>query len=286
MVKFTSATTRNIGVAAMLVAGAPFVPATAQSNPDQAVAVTYDVVVSGMQALEIKYDMELSPTGYRSRATVDTQGLISVFSDSHLVVGAAGEIVSGKAIPASFTSRSEKSGKQKDFKVRWASDGVPEPHQPPVKDEKTQSEIIDSLTAGVVDPLTSVLRLAANSADTPCQSSQRVYSGRDVFDLSFTLEREVKFDDKADGVYRGPAYECRMVYTPIAGRDANKARKNKTQPWTIKVWFAPVKSEALNGAMLLPVAASGKIDGRKFRAFASKATVAGEALNKLSSIGN
>jgi hypothetical protein len=286
MVKFSTAGTRNAGMAMAIVAGAFLAPASAQSSSQESVAMTYDVMVSGMKALEIKYDMDLSQTGYSSRATVDTQGLISFFSDSHTVVGAAGEIVGGKAMPASFTTRTEKSGKQKDFKVRWASDGAPEPHQPPVKNTKTQSEIIESLTAGVVDPLTSVLRLGGGSAEAPCESSQRVYSGRDVFDLSFTLEREVTLGDKADGVYRGPAYECRMVYTPIAGRDAEKARKNKTEPWTVKVWFAPVKSESLNGSMLLPVAASGKINGRKFRAFASKAMVAGEALNKFSSIGN
>jgi len=286
MVKFKSAAPRNASMAMAIIMGVFFAPAVAQSNAQESVAMTYDVVVSGMKALEIKYDMDLSETGYNSRAIVDTQGLISFFSDSHTVVGASGEIVGGKAMPASFSTRSEKSGKQKDFKVRWADDGVPEPHQPPVKDEKTQSEIIDALTSGVVDPLTSVLRLGANSADAPCQASQRVYSGRDVFDLSFTLVREVTLGDKADGVYRGPAYECRMVYRPVAGRDANKARKNKTEPWTIKVWFAPVQSQLLNGAMLLPVAASGKINGRKFNAYASKAMVAGEALNKLSSIGN
>src|SRR5262245_38266061 len=100
MVKFKTAATRNAGMAMAIVAGAFFAPASAQSSAQESVAMTYDVEVSGMKALEIKYDMDLSPTGYRSRATVDTQGLVSFFSDSHTVVGAAGEIVGGKAIPA------------------------------------------------------------------------------------------------------------------------------------------------------------------------------------------
>ena len=280
---FTGAKARQFGLTLWIAAGALAIPGSAQAGSEGSLAFTYDVVVSGMQAAQIKFDMDLSPTGYQSRASVETQGIVSVFSDSHTTVGAVGEIVNGKALPASFTTRTEKSGKQKDFKVRWSDEGLPEAHEPPVKNPKMKTEILEALTAGVIDPLTTVLRVGA---DAPCQSSQRVYSGRDVFDLSFKLEKEVTFGDKADGIYRGPAYQCRMIYTPVAGRDATKARKNKTEPWAITVWFAPVESPSLGGQMLLPVAASGKLDGRKFRAYASRASVSGQALNQLSSISN
>jgi uncharacterized protein DUF3108 len=265
-----------LGIAASTVVGA--IAASAES-----LDVTYDIAVSGMQAAQIKFGMDLSPTGYSSKATVETQGIVAVFSDSYTTVGIVGEIVNGQALPANFTTRTEKSGKQKDFKVRWSSEGKPEPHQPPVKNPETQAEILDALNSGVIDPLTAVLHVRS---DAPCQGTQRIYSGRDVFDLTFNLEREVTFGDKSDGIYRGPAYQCQMVYHPIAGRDANKARKNKTEPWAITVWFAPVESSAMGGRMLLPVAAAGKLNGRKFRAYASRATVSGQALNQLSAISN
>lgn len=267
---------RPLCLAAGIAAGA--LPASAES-----LDVTYDVVVSGMQAAQLKFDMDLTPSGYRSKASVETQGIVSFFSDSHTTVGAVGEIVNGKALPASFSTRTEKSGKQKDFKVRWSDQGQPEPHEPPVKNPKMQAEIIDALGAGAIDPLTAVLRVRS---DAPCQGSQRIYSGRDVFDLTFTLEREVTFGDKADGIYRGPAYQCQMVYRPVAGRDAAKARKNKTEPWVVTVWFAPINSESMGGQMLLPVAAAGKLNGSKFRAYASRASLSGQALNQLSSISN
>jgi len=277
MIRFPSpANARPLYLAVAIAFGA--LPASAES-----LNVTYDVVVSGMQAAQLKFDMDLTPNGYRSNASVETQGIVSFFSDSHTTVGAVGEIVNGKALPASFTTRTEKSGKQKDFKVRWSNQGQPEPHEPPVKNAKMQAEIIDALGAGAIDPLTAVLRVRG---DAPCQGTERIYSGRDVFDLTFTLEREVTFGDKADGIYRGPAYQCQMVYRPVAGRDATKARKNKTEPWVVKVWFAPVNSESLGGSMLLPVAASGKLNGRKFNAYASRASLSGQALNQLSAISN
>jgi hypothetical protein len=272
---------RGFGLALGLSAGTLGFAMAVAASADESLDVTYDVVVSGLQAAQIKFDMDLTATGYRSKASVETQGIVSVFSDSQTVVGAAGEIINGKAVPSSFSTRTEKSGKQKDFKIRWSDTGVPEPHEPPVKNPQTQAEILEALTAGVIDPLTAVLRVRG---DAPCEGKQRIYSGRDVFDVAFKLEREVTFNDKSDGVYRGPAYQCRMVYTPVAGRDANKARKNKTEPWAVTVWFAPVDSPSLGSQMLLPVAAAGKLDGRKFRAFASRASVSGQALNQLSSI--
>lgn len=274
-------TTRGFGLALGLAAGAFAFPVAASA--DEALDFTYDVMVSGLQAAKIKFDMDLTPTGYRSKASVETQGIVSFFSDSQTFVGTSGEIVNGKAVPASFSTRTEKSGKQKDFKVRWTESGQPEPHQPPVKNPQMQAEILDALAlaAGVIDPITAVLSVRG---DAPCEGTQRIYSGRDVFDLSFTLEREVTFNDKSDGVYRGSAYQCRMLYTPIAGRDATKARKKKIEPWAVTVWFAPVDSQSLGGQVLLPVAAAGKLDGRKFRAFASRASVSGQALNQLSSI--
>ncbi|MBL8906732.1 MAG: DUF3108 domain-containing protein [Rhizobiales bacterium] len=273
--------TRGFGLAIAFAANMLAFPLALAASADESLDFTYDVIVSGLQAAQIKFDMDLTPNGYRSQASVETQGIVSFFSDTQTYVGAAGEIVNGKAIPASFSTRTEKSGKQKDFRVRWSESGQPEPHEPPVKSPQMQSEIISSLTSGVIDPLTAVLRVRG---ETPCQGKQRIYSGRDVFDLTFKLEREVNFDDKSDGVYRGPAYQCRMVYMPVAGRDATKARKNKAEPWTVTVWFAPVESQSLGGRMLLPVAAAGKVDGRKFRAYASRASVSGQALNQLSSI--
>ncbi|MBL8895275.1 MAG: DUF3108 domain-containing protein [Rhizobiales bacterium] len=274
-------TTRGFGLALGLAVGALAYPMALAASADESLDFTYDVVVSGLQAAEIKFNMDLTPTGYQSKASVETQGIVSFFSDSQTFVGASGEIVNGKAVPAAFSTRTEKSGKQKDFKVRWGESGQPEPHDPPVKNPQMQAEIIEALTSGVIDPLTAVLRVRG---EAPCQGKERIYSGRDVFDLSFKLEREVTFGDKADGVYRGPAYQCQMVYHPIAGRDATKARKNKIEPWAVTVWFAPVDSQSLGSQMLLPVAAAGKLDGRKFRAFASRASVSGQALNQLSSI--
>ena len=75
--------------------------------------------------------------------------------------------------------------------------------------------------------------------------------------------------------YQGPAYECRMIYEPVAGRAAHKARKRKIEPPVFTLWLAPVQSASLPQPVLIPVAAKGTLDGKKFVALAKKATIAG-----------
>src|SRR5262245_45098285 len=101
MTVFSTATIRQFGTAMLISVGVLSTPILAEAGSGDSVAVTYDIDVSGVQALQIQFDMDLSPTGYQSRATIDPQGIVAVFSDTHTVVGATGEIVNGKAIPAS-----------------------------------------------------------------------------------------------------------------------------------------------------------------------------------------
>jgi hypothetical protein len=254
----------------------------AHAGAGEAIAAVYDVEISGLKALRIRYDVEVSRTGYRSRLAIETRGLAAVFSDYHMDMAASGAFVGGQAEPANFSSLADKKNRTKSLKVSWSGDGLLRQHQPADKDLRIQTEIDAALTGGVADPLTAIIRLGGGKAGEPCQRMQRVFSGQDVYDLRFSYQGKAVIGSGSEGVYRGPAYECRVVYLPVAGRSANKFRKNKSVPPTFRVWFAPVQSAALGGAVLMPVAATGTLDGRKFVAYASRATIAGRPFNEFS----
>ena len=116
--------------------------------------------------------------------------------------------------------------------------------------------------------------------------TQRVFNGQDVSDLRFTFEEDAVITSDFQGVYRGPVYKCHMTYVPVAGRLATEFRKSKGDPPTFTVWLAAVRSPALGSPVLVPVFASGTFDGRKFIAYASRATIAGQPLNQLSRAGD
>jgi hypothetical protein len=258
----------------------------AHADSGESIATVYEVRIAGLKALKIRYGLEISDSAYRSRASIDTSGLAAVFSGYHMDMAAAGALVGGNAEPATFSSLADKKNRKKLLEVSWSSDGLPRQHQPADKDFRIQSEIDAALTAGAADPLTAVIRLGGAAVSAPCQRVQRIFSGQDVYDLRFTYQGEVTIGPGSEGVYRGQAHECRMVYLPVAGRSADRFKKNKSEPPNFRIWFAPVHSAALGGSLLIPVAAMGTLDGRKFVAYASRATIAGRPFNKLSRAGD
>src|SRR5262245_19497270 len=114
---------RRIGLTALMAAGVVYPAIGGDAASGEAIAVTYDIDVSGLRALEINFRMDLSAAGYRSRAVIDPQGLIAVFSDTHTEIGASGEFVDGRAAPATYSTMTGKSGKEKNFTITWSSDG-------------------------------------------------------------------------------------------------------------------------------------------------------------------
>jgi Protein of unknown function (DUF3108) len=271
----------NITVLVFLLLGLWLQLEVARGESSDLIATAYEVRIASLPALRIKYSVRISSDSYRSEVSIKTKGMVSLLSDYRMDMVASGRFMEGEAKYISFASTTEKKKKRKQVSLKWQANG------PPIggvadEDPRTQAEIEAALAPTVSDPLTAVIQLGASTMEKPCQATQRVFSGREVFDLIFTLEREVTLDSDSPGVYRGRAYQCRMIYAPIAGRSATKFRKRNAEPLEFKVWLALVRSKVLDRSILVPVLASGRLDGQKFVAFASSATIAGRSFNKLS----
>lgn len=254
----------------------------AHANSDEFIAVSYEVRVSGLTAFTIEYSSNISADGYQSKVSVKTGDIVSLFSGYRLKMESSGSFSKGEPRPAQFSSQSEKHAKTKFVKLNWSSDGTPMTGGPSKENPSIQAEIDAALKAGVVDPLTAVLRLGAPSATTLCANTLRIFDGRDVFDLRFAPKKEVTIGSDVKGIYRGTAFECDMTYMPVAGRSATKFMKRKTEPPTYKVWFAPVQIVVPERSLFIPVFASGMLDDMKFIAYTNRATIGGNPFNQLS----
>ncbi len=109
----------------------------------------------------------------------------------------------------------------------------------------------------------------------------RIFDGKEVFELRFSFKREAILDDSFPGAYHGKAYECQASYVPIAGRYAAKFRKNKEEAQTYNVWLAPVGEDVSGGSRLVPVRATGRLDGLKFEAYASRLKIDDRPFKKI-----
>lgn len=258
----------------------------ARAESGDKIETSYEVNVGGITVLDIKYSSEISAAGYRSQASIETRGMATLFSDYSMKMGASGALAGGQSNPVQYKSRSEKKDKEKTVELNWSQGVLSAAGRKAAKNPETQAEIDLALTPNVADPLTAIFRIGTLSDGNPCQAVHRIFDGKEVFELRFSFERQAVMDDSFPGAYHGKAYECRATYVPVAGRYATKFRKRKEDPPTYSVWLAPIGADVSGGSRLVPVRATGRLDGMKFEAYASRVKIDGRPFKKISASGN
>jgi Protein of unknown function (DUF3108) len=252
-------------------------PGDIQAAPANEIAISYEVQVGSMSAMRISYNAALSGETYRSTASIKTKGLASLFSDYQMEMASWGSFDGDGLKPRQYRSKQDRKNDAKILEVKWPSDDSPAVNSIP-KDKEDEDLVAPALTAGLVDPLSMLLRMTALQTGKPCQSVERVLDGREVYDLRFVLAGEVKLKGDNPSAYRGRAFKCTMTYTPVGGRPAVKFRKTGGVPSKFDIWFAPVISGTSREALFVPVLATGKLQGLRFVAYASKADVGGQSI--------
>jgi hypothetical protein len=279
----------SIAIVALLASGLSALVlglGSARADSGDKIETSYDVNVGGATVLKIKYSSEISAAGIRSQASIKTKGIVTFFSDYRMRMEALGALADGEPSPQKYTSHSEKNDKEKTVELNWSNGALAASDRRATKDPEIQAEIDTALASGVTDPLTAIFRIGTSRGGNPCQAAQRIFDGKEVFELRFSFNREAVLDDSFPGVYRGKAYECQASYVPIAGRYAAKFRKKKEDPETYTVWLAPIGTDASGGTRLVPVRATGLLDGMKFEAYASHLNIDDRPFKKISAAGN
>lgn len=271
---------KRLGAGAMLLAGlALTVPAT--SAQSEQVSLTFDLFTKGTRVYAIDLDIDLAPSAYKARLDAQTVGLASWFIDESFTMRGAGALTGNAARPASFYERKDEDGESKSVEVAWSGGNVTA-RRSYTLDEDRAAAVERAVSADMPDPIAAILTHAVANAGNPCRGSQRIYNGKEVFDFDFTFVKEDSFGSDDAGVYRGTAYQCTVEYKAVAGQSERKLRKLAKERRIYRVWFAPVESEALDRALLLPVAATGKVKGRDVVIYTRAATIAGRPLNRQS----
>lgn len=267
---------RQLGLsmlAALTVAAAPLA-----AGAGEVVAMRYDIEIAGTRVFELDYRLEFDAAGYTHIASIESRGVVAMFSSLELDMEGAGRFDGSSLTPSAFQMGSTRKGKDKVVDVVWAPGKAPEARRSHRLPAEREAAIAGALAASMPDPLTALLKAGVLAGDSPCAGTERVFNGTEVYDLRFALVKADRFDANDGGVYRGPALKCSVTYIPVAGLSAKKARAYLQEPPRFDIWFAPVAT-ASKGTVHVPVAAAGVLKGKNFIALTTRATLAGAPLN-------
>jgi hypothetical protein len=255
------------------VAGAGFIAAVALAPPAQAgqpLDLRYDLYIAGLKVFEIGLDGEISPEGYTSSASLRPKGLGTFFSNDETDMRTAGTLAAGKPTPASFEMRLKGDRR---YGVSWSGNVPLKTIRSKPLPAKREQAVNAALDGPLTDPLTVVMQLALSPNGADCALSQRIYNGKEVYELGLSPAGQ----GKVEGVYAGPVKRCKLSYRTIAGFSDKVMQKNRKNPPEITLMLAPVAAKG-GKPMTLIVGASGSIDGNTFTARLAKASLAGAPL--------
>ena len=274
---------RTLLIAATLFSAIQPVLAT---EPSDKVRLRYDVTFSGVKALELRYDASLGADAYNAKVDVKLKGIAKLLAEFDLEIAAAGNVAPQGLKPASFRMVTSDEEKNRTQNVSWSADGTPLAQRNYKLNATRTTQLVNAVKPGMPDPLTVLMSMAISPEQSLCSGTTRSYNGAEVIDFTFTKLGTDTFDPSSKGAYRGLATRCRLELKPVAGLSEKRLRKWAKKPPVYTIWFAATKAPVTGKALNVIVAAEGEASGRKFRAVASTATVAGAALNKASLAAN
>ena len=241
--------------------------------------IRFDLYARGIRTFALNYSADIDRNSFNAAASLRPKGLVSLFVDVKMDMKSSGTITPKGAQSHAFTMHIEDKGRKRTYKVNF--DGlvpVSSERRPAIK-PKTRAKVDAAAAKGVRDTLASFVNFAVTPKKNPCNSKHRVYNGKEVFQLELRKIKDDVFGKKDGGVYRGPAIVCQLNYTTLAGLSARTEAKYRKNPPVFRLWFAPVRSPVLGRDMNILVAATGKIKGNDFVAYANSATLSGRPLN-------
>ena len=251
-------TMRNATLGLLAIGLAAAAPAAAEAA---GATVTYTVDIGPMTVTVVKFSVDVSGEQVHAKARIKTVGMSRMFSEFGATAEAETRLGQPAPQPVSYKITRDQSDLRKVTTLTWDSGTVS--YDPPIKNPDRKARLDEALAGDVVDPVTAVLRMGT-VGESPCPSAQKVFDGREVFELTLSD----KGTGEADGVaaWHGKVQRCSVRWEPIAGRSKDKGVPGDSYD----VSFAPVVDLGNGRQLWLPVDMSGSLKGLGFKGYLTK----------------
>jgi hypothetical protein len=226
----------------ILIAAAAIAALTAPAYADR-YALQYSGHVFGIAPIgKMTYDVTMGANEYEISYSLDTGGVLRLFTEQHIAASASGAVVSGAPLWTRYDS--DQSGKKRRITaMRRTESGVAVAIQPrfAIMGDPPASE--EQKTAAR-DPLSSIVAMSMHAQQThSCDGRYATFDGRYFYDL--VLLPGGGLGAYSGGGYEGPVLRCKLQQVPIAGYDLRQQKHQKKSPEPVgQIWFALVDGSA------------------------------------------
>jgi hypothetical protein len=257
---------RKAAIVAMMSAS---IAGGAQAQPITALAASYRLDVGPITPITIDFAAAFSPSDVRASAEVRTRGISAIFSEYNAKAQSDGVIENDLIRPSRFSLTQYR---RDPAALQWSAVGKLTMSHPAHRSPVVQAKIEQAMTAETADPVTAILRVATTLGKSPCASTQRIFDGLDVVDLTFSDRDAAQLAGKS--AYRGPVRRCEVRWHAVAGRAAERGDPDDVYGLS----FALLGPLASGQPFWLPVAMTGSIKGLGFSAYATRINLNGADL--------
>lgn len=238
----------------LLAAGVP--------APAAPLSATYRIHVGGVSVLEAQAVLTLTDRSYEVEVRAETGGFLGRLFPWQTRSHSTGAVTGDALAPARHTQTSIFRGKPRNVTLTYDGRGRVVAAVEPPPEEDDRPPVPEELRRATVDPLSGVLTaLVAASQGNGCTRTVPVYDGRRRYDMTMRDWGMRPVSASRYSIFAGPARECRVTYTPVAGYSP---RPPTTMFWKrdeardggavedrppVDLWIAPVVA----GAPPIPV---------------------------------
>ncbi|WP_168220250.1 DUF3108 domain-containing protein [Azospirillum thermophilum] len=223
---------------------------------------TYRIHVGGVSVLEAQAVLTLTDRSYDVEVRAETGGFLGRLFPWQTRSHSTGAVTGEALAPVRHTQTSLFRGKPRNVTLTYDGRGTVAAAVEPPPEEEDRPAVPEDLRRATVDPLSGVLSaLVATSRGNGCTRTVPVYDGRRRYDMTMRDSGMRTVSASRYSIFAGPARECRVTYTPVAGysprppttmfwkRDDGRDGAMADDRPPVDLWIAPVVA----GAPPIPV---------------------------------
>lgn len=227
-----------------LVATLPGAGALAADRSQTEVAASYGIAFAGVDVGSLSFNSRMG----RRRYEIETRSKVSVFfgafkwRSESLTEGSLGR----QATPRKFDFKYKIKRKRKAASVKFARGNVVSlKNEPPVRYGRKYVPLTRKHLAGVIDPMTAILRMTLVKSGNPCNSSADIFDGKRRMRLSLSPKGKRRIRERKPSGQPSYGYVCRIKFTPIAGHKKTSQIAHVAKNNGIEIVLRPIPSAKL-----------------------------------------